>query len=394
MSPFRRLSRLALALSLGCAAAAVAQVPPAAAKGGYQVVAPKMFPGAPVAFPPLKTFVQGEPVHAFAPRQVYVFAFFSTTCGHCAEAAPLLAEHVRNYRPLGWEFISIAADDEPTIRAWLGKPGVGENYTHSIVSDPERAATRVLQYPTFRNSNPRMFVVQDGTVLWIGHPNQAAEPLERIARGTFKPEEYRTTFVLDAVVHRAREQGNVKAKDCERTGDWQPCIAFHESVATAMPAKASAFELQKFGILVGPAGRSEEGYAFGRGLAGKYPEDLVVLRTLARTTLNSPQVQQRDLDFGFAMAERADAVGKGEDARAAELLALAWFSRGDREKAIECQERAIALQKDVKLRRTYEAQLRKYRTQEPGPVPSAAKKGGSALLEESTGDEAESAPVR
>jgi hypothetical protein len=62
-------------------------------------------------------------------------------------------------------------------------------------------------------------------------------------------------------------------------------------------------------------------------------------------------------------------LGKGEDARAAEVLALAHFSRGDRESAIAAQERAIRLQENAKLKRTYEQQLEKYRKDDPKPVP-------------------------
>jgi tetratricopeptide (TPR) repeat protein len=106
-----------------------------------------------------------------------------------------------------------------------------------------------------------------------------------------------------------------------------------------------------------------------------YAKDIASLRTIARTTLNSPRVKQRDLDFAFAIARAADTIGKGQDARAAEILALAYFSRGDRDNAIANQERAIALQTDAKLKAQYEAQLAKYRTDEPKPVPYTPKPG-------------------
>ena len=128
-------------------------------------------------------------------------------------------------------------------------------------------------------------------------------------------------------------------------------------------------ELQKFGTMIGAANMVPDGYAYGRTLAAKYPDDIAVFRTLARTVLSTPAVRERDLDFAMEMAVRANEIGKDEDPRAADALALAWFSKGDREKAVEHQKRAIALQKDVKVRKNYEATLRKYETQEPGPVP-------------------------
>ena len=97
-------------------------------------------------------------------------------------------------------------------------------------------------------------------------------------------------------------------------------------------------------------------------------------RRLARTTLNSPQVEKRDLDFAFDIARAADALGKGEDARASEILALAYFSRGDRDKAVELQTRAIAQQTNAKLKVIYTTQLDKYKKDEPKPVAYVPRK--------------------
>ena len=71
--------------------------------------------------------------------------------------------------------------------------------------------------------------------------------------------------------------------------------------------------------------------------------------------------------------QAADSLGGEKDARAAEILALAYFSRGDRENAIKLQERAITLQDNAKLKATYETQLAKYRVNEPKPVPFTPK---------------------
>jgi hypothetical protein len=145
-----------------------------------------------------------------------------------------------------------------------------------------------------------------------------------------------------------------------------------------IPERASTFELQRYGTMIGPADMSEAGYAYGRQLAVHYARDIASLRTLARTALNSPRVKVRDLEFAFAIARAADQLGNGQDARAAEILALAYFSRGDRDNAILHQERAIGLQTDAKLKAQWEAQLNKYRTTEPGPVPYTPPPGAAA----------------
>jgi hypothetical protein len=66
----------------------------------------------------------------------------------------------------------------------------------------------------------------------------------------------------------------------------------------------------------------------------------------------------------------ADRLAGGLDARAADTVALAWFSRGDRAQAVSNGERAVRLEKDPKARRQYEIALSKYRTANPAPEPT------------------------
>lgn len=339
----------------------------------YTVVLPTVYPGATIAFPPLPNFVQGTPRTAFEPGRVYVFECFSTTCGHCAEAAPILEALVHEFAPRGFEFIGVAADACEVVAPWLALPENKKLYAHSIACDPDRAAQRVLQDGTFQNLSPRVFALRDGIVLWYGHPEIAQKPFAAIAAGTWNPQSIKSDFVANALAARAKNQITSVLTQCEKTGEWPRALALLDSVVREIPDRASTFQLQKFGLMIGPAAMPTEGYAFGKALALQHPSDLVVLRTLVRSTLSGPQVAQRDLDFAFALARAADVVGKGQDARAAELLALAYFSRGDRAQAIEHQTRAIALQTTAKLRVSYETQLEMYKTNEPKPVPYTPK---------------------
>jgi tetratricopeptide (TPR) repeat protein len=97
---------------------------------------------------------------------------------------------------------------------------------------------------------------------------------------------------------------------------------------------------------------------------------MLTTRSLARAILNSPYAKRRDIDFAMELALTADTLAKGEDARAADTLGLAWFSKGNRAKAIENAERAVKLEKDQKTREQYEQSLRKFRTGTPGPEPT------------------------
>lgn len=335
----------------------------------YRITEPGVYPGASIRFPPLGAFVKGEETRDFAPGRVVVLEFFSTTCGHCKEAAPTVEALVREYQPKGWTFISVTAEDEQKVRDYFADPEHAELYPQAVAIDTDSRAQRALQDPTFRVLNPRFFVLRDGVVLWYGHPDIAEEPFRRIADGTWDPSSVRAEFRTDSIAARARTQSNNLLKQCEKDGKWEDLLTLFEAIAMAIPERASTFELQRFGTMIGPANMPIEGYQYGLALARHYATDLSVLRTIARTTLNSPRVQVRDLDFAFAVARAADVLAKGQDPRAAEVLALAYFSRGDRDLALEHIERAINLETDAKLKARYQVSLNKYRTQEPGPVP-------------------------
>jgi thiol-disulfide isomerase/thioredoxin len=351
-------------------APAPAAAPPARRTPRYRLDQPSVFPGARIDFPQLDVYVQGPARTGYEPGKVYVFEFFGTSCSHCEEYAQLIAELARQYGARGFEFISVTDEDADKVKAWLEKPDIKARTTWSVAADPDKSALRQLQFGTFQNFTPRFFVVKDGTVLWYGHPNESEKPLESIAAGTWDPASIREEFMLNAVVSRAKEQSGRIYKECEKSGNWQPLLEFFDSVAVAVPKRASTFELQRFGTMIGPGDMADQGYAYGNQLLARYPTDLSVLRTLARTALASPQVRRRDVDWAFAIARKADDVGEGKDSRAAEVLAMAWFSKGDREKAIEAQERALRLQTDAKLKKVLEEGLARYRTDAPGPKPA------------------------
>ncbi len=347
--------------------------PPSPAASGqsvYRAEQPTVFPGARIEFPKLTNFVKGTPATAFEPGTTYVFDFFTSTCGQCAQAAPMIKEFERTYAARGFRFIGVSYEPATVVSAWLAKPGVGEHALESIVSDPEQAAANALQHPTFQNLAPRLFVVRDGTVLWFGHPDFAEKPLAEIAAGSWNPESVRADCVTNSLVARALEQINSRIAESEKSGNWAPTIELLDAVAIAIPQRGSNFELKKFTTLIGPAKQPDEGYRYGRALAVKYAKDIVSLRSIARATLAAPQVERRDLAFAFAVASAADALGKEQDSKSAEVLALAYFSQGNKPKAIETIERAIRLQTDPKTRKLYESTLRRYRQEDARPMPS------------------------
>ena len=355
------------------APAAAAPAPSARARPPFRRVEPPVYPGARVAFPALESWVKGTPRSGFEPGKVYVFDFFATNCSHCKEYAPLITRLARDYAAKGLEFVAITDEPEDRVRAWLAQPGKVDEVPYSVAVDTDRSALATLQAGTFRSFNPRFFVMRDGMLLWHGHPKEAEPVLAAVVAGAWDPSTVKEQFVLESVAARAKNYLDTVAKDCDASGDWTPMFAALDSVRTAVPERAGQYDAQRFVIMIGLAGLTDEGYAFGREAAKRHAADMQTQRSLARAVLQSPYVKRRDVDFGLELALAADALAKGEDARAADTVALAWFSSGDRAKAIDHGERAVRLEKDPKMRVQYETALAKYRTAPTGPEPTRTR---------------------
>jgi thiol-disulfide isomerase/thioredoxin len=328
-----------------------------------------MVPGVKVAFPNLETWVQGEPESAFAPGKVYVFEFFHTNCSHCREWASLIHELARVNEEKGARFVAISEETAETLRAWLEQPGRKEAMPYAVVSDPDRSAMNTFQNGTFRNFNPRFFVVKDGIVQWYGHPNQAEKPLARIMAGDWDIDAARPEAILDAQVSLAKSRLDAIAVECNGSGDWARMYELLDSVIEALPERAGQYKAQRFLLMIGLGDQVDQGYGYGRQVAKDHADEASTMRLLARVVLAAPYTRRRDIDFGLECAVTADRLSDGKDSRAADVLALAWFSKGDATAAIEHELRAIALEPNAKQRREYERALEHYRTSDPSPVP-------------------------
>ena len=370
VTPVTPAPPLAAAPTTKPATPAAPVTPPAQRPITFARVNPPIQPGARVSFPSLASWVKGTPITSFTPGKVYVFEFFSTSCSHCKEFAELITRLARTYGAQGAEFIAITDEEAPIVKAWLDQPGKLNEVPYAVVSDPDRSAMITLQNGTFRNFNPRFFVIKNGIVQWFGHPKDAEEPIAKVVAGTWDPETVRAAAITDSTVSRGKDLLDRVARECDKTGDWTPMFAALDAVRAVIPERAGQYDAQRFVIMIGLGDMPDAGYEFGRRIAKEYAQDMPTTRSLARAILNSPYAKRRDVDFAMELAVTADTLAKGEDARAADTLGLAWFSKGNREKAIENAERAVKLEKDQKTREQYEQSLQKFRTGTPGPEPT------------------------
>ena len=79
------------------------------------------------------------------------------------------------------------------------------------------------------------------------------------------------------------------------------------------------------------------------------------LNDLAWTMLDTPGLQNRDLDLALDLAKKAAQISKNEDCQILDTLARAYFEKGNLDKAIEVQTLAVEKSPLTKTLKKYKA---------------------------------------
>jgi len=117
-------------------------------------------------------WIQGGPVQAFKPGQVYVVEFWATWCAPCRASIPHLNELQSSLADKGVTVIGVAASERQGLdhlRSFVKKRGEGMAYT--VAYDTDYSMAKDWMMAAGKNSIPTAFVVDGtGTISWIGNP--------------------------------------------------------------------------------------------------------------------------------------------------------------------------------------------------------------------------------
>jgi len=97
----------------------------------------------------------------------------------------------------------------------------------------------------------------------------------------------------------------------------------------------------QFGILVAEKKDGAKASALAKKLSQTKKDDSMLLNELAWTILDTPDLKNRDLDVALAIAKQAAEVSKYVDGPILDTLARAYFEKGNLDKAIEFQTKAV-----------------------------------------------------
>lgn len=320
-------------------------------------------------------WLRGEPISGWQDGQVYVLDFWATWCGPCIAAMPHVQKLHEEYQDKGVNFIGVSIWPRPNqtpTDEWLATRG--ENYTYRFAEDNDEGVNaNAFMRASGQGGIPTVMIIdQSGKLAWIGHPMaDMDESLAKIVAGEWDAEAY------------AKEKAEREARQRELMAKSRPIMerlqsAFYAENWSEM-AKAidelleldsetfAQYSLHKYMALIkdnNTQGAAEWG---NKVLTQLYPDNTQLLNWFAWAIVDPEtemEPEQRDNRLAVRFAERANTLAEGKDADVLDTLAMAYYSSGNRAKAIETQKKAVELATDPGMKEMFESRLVRYESEQ------------------------------
>ena len=324
--------------------------------------------------PPLvvSKWIKGGPINQFEASKTYVVEFWATWCGPCLGCIPLLSEFQDRYKDrvtvIG---VSVAEQDQGKVEPLVREMGDKMRYavaTDDVPAGDERGLEGRMMMgwltAASETSIPKAFVVSAGKVAWIGRPDDLEAPLAKILAGQWD-------FAVAARERRQTKDGKRKLEETiwpklETTlKDGWPT---RDTLAVVDKALADDPSLEygelgraKFQFLL-TSGQVEEASRYGHRLYDTiFNADARVLNHMAWLIVNAtPEPARPDLDLALKAGERANAITQSKKWRMLDTLAQVYFAKGNLDKALATEEKAIQIAGEG-APAEYKERLEKYR---------------------------------
>lgn len=323
---------------------------------------------------PMK-FVRGDPVKELAKGTVYVIEFSGVECVPCHKVIPLLVNLQKAHPKV--VFVSVYGNDEKAVREFLADKGKGAEYRVAV--DPAGVVSNAWSAAALQAGIPHAFVVDAaGTVAWIGHAANLADPLRHIVAGTFDPRAYAMRLrVEQGVALRERRRlareaaGSAEYKRVNGlviAGKLAGALAATDRALTqyaGCPNATGLLRRMKMYLLANLPGRKEEAVALATDLAidARLSGRSIDVANTASSLLNAAEGatlvdrDQRLVDLAIVLLTgpdpddlRGTPPGEAQQRRASSLGALGWayHLQGDHPKAVVALQEALAITEKLK----------------------------------------------
>lgn len=133
-------------------------------------------------------WVKGEAVAGLEKDRTYVVEFWATWCGPCKASIPHLTQMAHEYTNVTFIGVDVweqGADKDATVAKFVKQMGDKMDY-HVAMDTDDTFMTENWMKAAGQNGIPAAFLVQNGKVVWIGHPMAGLEAnLKDVSAGSF-----------------------------------------------------------------------------------------------------------------------------------------------------------------------------------------------------------------
>ncbi|MFG0283216.1 MAG: redoxin family protein [Phycisphaerales bacterium JB039] len=300
----------------------------------------------------ISEWVKGSPVKKFEKGNVYVVEFWATWCGPCINGMPHVTELQKEYGDkvtiIGVNIWDDPANVEPFMKdRGEDKPSGDElmGYTVAIEAKDDdndiRNGVMAKEWmrAAGRNGIPSAFIVdREGKIAWHGHPMQMDEPLAKVVAGEWDTAAESKKAEKVAAGQAQAQKLNQEYMQAMRSGDTDAAI---KALDQLIEIDAERYAMAKYTTLL-QADRYDDAYAFARDMMPHVQDNSMALNQIAWFMVDpEARPEQQDLDLALKAASRAAELTSHKDPAILDTLACVHWDRGEKEKALEIQKKAV-----------------------------------------------------
>jgi len=293
-------------------------------------------------------WVKGEPVTTFQKGKTYMVEFWATWCGPCIVGMPHLSDLQKKYADKGLTIIGVTKEDPnnslEAVEAMV--KAKGDVMAYSVAWDDGAKTNTAYMKAAQQRGIPCAFLVDgNGKIAYIGHPAAIDATLESVVAGKHD------IAALAAASKKAKEvemRGAKLQEELNRAAeakDWEAAVKSLDELLAIDVEKFGGAAAAKYQILAVEVGDVARANAWAQDALDKTCKDSAdALHAIAWAIVDPEStVEKPNAELATKLATRASELAKEKDANILDTLARTWFVRGDLEKAIEVQRKAVAV---------------------------------------------------
>lgn len=307
--------------------------------------------------PPLtiRSWVNGESIDPASAKgdQVLVLVFWMSWHQESLEIVDPLKEIADYFRRGRVRFILVTSESPRRLELHLKEPGAAEKLPYTFASDDSRKTTLAWQVAANRPP-PVAFVVQGGTIRWLGHPT--FEDMGGAIAGLIGDSGY-AAFKAKFDSRRQRLKQLAETIDAEaKRADWETTLSAVTEYLAESPEN-SAYQVAKYHLLLARLNRPDAAREWGRRMLNE-AKDPDALDGLAGNILKQ---RTPDLELARAAAEKAVRLTDASWPPYMDTLAAVAAASGDWAAAVQWETKALTSCDDYLMKRELSARLEEFK---------------------------------